>query len=384
MKNCHSSQIEISRSHYLRNIQFIRKRIRKDVKISAVVKSNAYGHGIKQIVPLGEEAGIDHFSVFSVFEAKRVREVVSNRSDIMVMGWVSDSDLPWILKNGVEIFVFDMSFFRKAITAARKLNIKLKFHLEVETGMNRTGIDSGDLNEVIGMIADNLNYLEFIGICTHLAGAESIANHVRINRQLKKFGKIIQLFGQNELNPVFRHVSSSAGVINYPRAHFDLVRVGIMQYGYWPNIETRIHYQNNRKTHKDPLKRILTWKSQIMTVKEVSSGEYISYGNSYIAQEEKTIAVIPVGYSAGYPRNLSNYGMVLIHGQLVKVIGLVNMNMIIVDVSLLTAPKRGDEVVIIGEQGEMEISVSSFSEMTNMLNYESLSLISSNIKRNVI
>src|SRR5690606_30144669 len=146
-------------------------------------------------------------------------------------------------------------------------------------------------------------------------------------------------------------------------------------------IEVYIQHLSKRRIKVDPLKRILSWKSQIMALKNIKSGEFVSYGMSYLAQTDIKTALIPIGYSSGYSRSLSNKGWVLIHGQLCSVIGYVNMNMIIADISNVTEVAIGDEVVIIGKQDNLEIKVSAFSDRSSQLNYEVLTRLPQNIKR---
>jgi len=162
-----------------------------------------------------------------------------------------------------------------------------------------------------------------------------------------------------------------------------MVRIGILQYGFWPSPETLIQYVHKRTDKTDPLTRVLKWKSKIMSVKEVAEGEFISYGTNYLAQENKRIAVVPVGYSSGYSRVLSNNGRVLVKGAFADVIGLVNMNMMIIDVSQIPEASRGDEVVLIGKQGDNEITVNSFSAMSDTMNYELLVRLPQNIERKI-
>lgn len=384
MRTCDTSRIEIDRDAYFENIKFIKNRLHNQARLSSVVKGNAYGHGIRQIIPLAEEAGIDHFSVFSVNEARQVCKFRSKRSDLMIMGWISSSDFPWVIEEELEFFVYDLDIFNIALQAARKKQKSIKIHLELETGLNRTGLNVKNLQSVIELIKNHSDLIEVVGVCTHYAGSESLANHVRVKHQLKKFNQLTRHLEKHGITPRYRHTACSASVINYPQTHMDLVRVGIMQYGYWPNIETRIRYLQKRDLKTDPLKRIISWLSQVMSVKEVLMGEYISYGSTYLVQEDKIIAIVPVGYSMGYRRNLSNYGIVLIHGQRANVVGLVNMNMMIVDITHIEGVIRGDEVVLIGNSGDQEISVSSFSEMSHMLNYESLTRLPENITRKIV
>lgn len=379
-----SSLITLKEESVYNNIRFLKKKLGPNVKISSVVKANAYGHGIEQIVPLFEKAGIDHFSVFDYREAIRVSNSLNGSASIMIMGWISDENIKEAIEKGFEFFVFNLKRLKIALKGAENLNIKAKIHIEVETGMNRSGLNIEVLNNAISIINDNKEYFDVVGFCTHLAGAESISNYHRIQKQLKIYNRMLFILERNEIVPKYKHVANSAAAFVYPKTRMDLVRIGIMQYGFWPSSETFMHYISNKMNRADPLNRILGWESRIMSIKEVKTGEYIGYGISFLAQSEIKTALIPVGYSSGYNRSLGNRGHVLIHGQRCSVIGVVNMNMIIADISNILDAKIGDEVVIIGKQGELEMKVSSFSDISNKLNYEVLAHLSGKIKRKII
>ena len=180
------------------------------------------------------------------------------------------------------------------------------------------------------------------------------------------------------------HTACSAAALRYPKSQMDMVRLGIVQYGFFPNKEIYIEYLTKKKITEDPLRRLISWKSKVMDVKTVKAGEFVGYGTSYLANSNLKIATIPVGYSHGFSRSLSNQGRVLIHGQRVSVIGIVNMNMITVDVTKIEHVKKGDEVVLIGKQGDLEISVSSFSEFSDQVNYELLTRLPQKIPRFIV
>lgn len=379
-----SSTITLNKKSVQNNISFLKKKIGGRVKISCVVKANAYGHGIEQIVPLIEQEGIDHFSVFDYQEAVRVSRVLKNQGTIMIMGWISDEYIKSAIKNGFEFFVFNMERLLMTLFSAQDQNTKAKIHLEVETGMNRSGFSQTELSNAISVIKENREFFEIIGLCTHLAGAESISNHLRIQNQLRKFKITDSLLKLHNISPKYKHVANSAAAFVYPKTRMDLVRIGIMQYGFWPSAETFIHYLSNKKNKADPLDRILGWESKIMSMKDVKTGEFIGYGVSYLAQNDMKTALIPIGYSSGYSRSLSNKGHVLIHGQRCGVLGVVNMNMIIVDITNIENVNIGDEVVIIGKQKDLEIKVTAFSDISNKLNYEILAHLPEEIKRIII
>jgi alanine racemase len=366
------------------NIAFLKEQLGPEVKISSVVKANAYGHGIEQMIPLLEKEGINHFSVFDYDEAVRVKKSLAKSASVMIMGWIADEDLGDAIKLGFDFFVFDLRRLKMARKLAQNLNLKAKIHLEVETGMNRSGLERKELRDAVAYIKQYSQHFSVEGVCTHLAGPESIANHPRIQSQLKRYRKLLKYIEKHEIKPRYRHVANSAGAFVYPSARMDLVRIGIMQYGFWSSAETFIHFARNRKSKEDPLQRILGWESKIMSIKDIVTGEFVGYGISFLAQSDMKTALIPVGYSCGYSRSLSNKGRILIHGQRCGVIGMVNMNMIIADITTVEEAEIGDEVVIIGQQGELEIKVSAFSNISDRLNYEILAHLPKNIERKVI
>lgn len=378
------SHISLSMTALESNIRFLEKKMGSDVLISCVVKGNAYGHGIEEFVPMLCRAGITHFSVFSTSEARRVSLVCEPESTIMIMGEVRGVGLEWAIANDVEFFVYDEHRLREALELSKKLGRTAKVHVELETGMNRTGFDQKDWNEVIEFLKTHYKHFSIKGICTHYAGAESIANYLRIQRQERRFKKGVQLFESKGLKAEKLHTSCSAAAMMYPKYRYNMVRIGIMQYGLWPSAETFVQYAMNRKDKSDPLKRVISWKSSVMAVKHVKSGEFIGYGQSYLAREDITTAVVPLGYAHGYTRELSNQGRLLIRGQRVGVVGIVNMNMLIADVSQIDGVEVGDEVVVIGKQGDLELTVASFSDISNQMNYELLTRLPHNIPRKVI
>lgn len=379
-----NSIIELNQEAYQNNITFLRKMLGKKVVFSSVVKGNAYGHGIKEFVIMAYETGVNHFSVFDVEEAKIVFETLGSKATIMIMGFVADDDLPWVIENQIEFFIFERYRLAMATKTAKKLKLKAKIHIEIETGMNRTGFAKNELSRLAKYLIKETKHLDFVGICTHYAGAESISNYYRVESQIMKFNEAVETFKSNGIEPQIKHTACSAASIMFPKTQMDLVRIGILQYGLWPSTEVLVSYLNSKRKKIDPLQRVISWKSEVMNVKRVKSGEFIGYGTSYMAKENMKIATIPLGYSHGYSRSLSNQGRVLIDGNRCAVIGTINMNMLTIDVSEIEHVKKGDQVVLIGNQGKLSISVSSFGELNNLLNYEFLSRISKSIPRKII
>ncbi|WP_258097664.1 alanine racemase [Marinoscillum pacificum] len=378
-----TSEIELDQSALENNYRFIRSLIGPDVQISSVIKGNAYGHGIFEFVPMVQAAGVNHFSVFSADEALEVNNI-SPSSTVVIMGYIGNEELEWAILNDIEFFVFERDRMRKALDVSRKFGKKAKIHIEFETGLNRTGFDKNQLEDVLDLLSGNEEYFELKGCCTHYAGAESIANFVRVKSQIKRYNKLYKWMETKGFSAETRHTACSAAAISYPKSRMDMVRIGILQYGFWPSKESFIDCIKLSPDREDPLKRVIKWKSSVMDVKEVSTGEFIGYGTTFMATDNMKIATVPVGYSHGYSRSLSNQGRVLIRGQRLAVIGIVNMNLLIVDISECPSIEKGDEVILIGDQGDNSISVASFSELSNQLNYELLSRLPRNIPRTVI
>jgi len=378
-----TSEILLSKSALKANLDLVKDLYCNQTRISSVVKANAYGHGISTYVPMAEDLGIDHFAVFSYDEALEVLDVVK-KADIMIMGWVDDDCLKDVIKKGIEFFVFEMKRLQQTIDCAKNLNIKAKIHLEVETGMNRSGIPRKSIQNAIKLISNNIEYIEFTGFCTHLAGPESIANYVRIKNQIKSFHKLYNKFTKAGLVPIYQHIANSAALITIPAARMNMVRLGITQYGFWSSKETFISYARTHDDNIEPLKRVISWKTKIMSIKKVKAGEFIGYGTSYLASTDMTISLIPVGYSHAFSRSLSNRGRVITHGKRCSVVGMVNMNETIIDISNIDNAQLGDEVVLIGKQGDVTVSVSSFSDQSDQLNYEFLSQLPKSITRKII
>ncbi|PRY12034.1 alanine racemase [Pontibacter ummariensis] len=380
----HTSYLELSKSALQNNIQFLKQQIAPQVQLSSVIKGNAYGHGIEQFAPLAQECGINHFSVFSTDEAHRLLQALPQRATIMILGFIDEAAMEWVVANEIEFFVFDVERLAEAIEAAKKTGKKAKVHLELETGMNRSGFDRTNLVHAQAMLRNNKEHLLLQGVCTHLAGAESLQNHERVLRQQEIFAKALQrLRGQGHA-PNQRHVACSAAMISYPESHLDMVRVGIMQYGLWPSPETYRQFIGQHEDKVDPLQRVISWKSRVMGLKHVPQGEYIGYGTSFQAPRDMNLALIPVGYSCGYSRSLSNQGQVLVRGHRASVVGIVNMNMMMVDVTNIPEAGRGDEVILLGKQGDEVITVASFGELSTQLNYELLTRLPLTIPRYVV
>ncbi|SHO62176.1 alanine racemase [Algoriphagus zhangzhouensis] len=380
-----TSFLEISSKAYRQNIRYIRKEIGPKPTISAVVKGNAYGHGIAQMVEIAEKAGIRHFSTFSSDEAWMVKKNSTKQSEIMILGMLYEEELEALINAGISFYVFDFERLEKAIEISERIGVPAKIHVEVETGFHRTGFDWEQREKLVETLQKGKNHVILEGLCTHYAGAESVSNFVRVKNQISVYYDFKNYLSEHNLFFRKYHTACSAATLIFPETIMDMVRIGIAGYGFWPTKETYFaKLKDLPKTNKNPLKRLISWKSQVMSLKKVKMGEFVGYGNSFMALHNMSLAIVPVGYGHGYSRLLSNSGQVLIGGQYCQVVGTVTMNAIAVDITKVKNIQVGDEVVMIGSQKNKEITVASFSESTQQVNYELLTRLPQDIPRRII
>jgi alanine racemase len=303
----------------------------------------------------------------------------------MILGMLFLEELEELIRKGISFYVFDFDRLNAAIAVSKSTNIPAKIHIEVETGFHRTGFEWKDREDLATILLQNSEAISLEGLCTHYAGAESVSNFVRVKKQIATYHGFKDYFLDQGLTFKKFHTACSAATLIFPETIMDLVRIGIAGYGFWPTKETyfaKLH--DLPKNNKNPLRRLITWKSTVMSLKEVKMGEFVGYGNSFMALENMKMAIVPVGYGHGFSRLLSNQGQVLIQGQFCQVVGTVTMNAIAVNISKVKNVKIGDEVILIGKQRGKEITVASFSESTQQVNYELLTRLPKDIPRKII
>jgi alanine racemase len=385
----HPSRIELSQSALRHNVRFLRELIGPQTALCSVIKGNAYGHGIRPFVAMARKCGLDRFAVFSADEAYEAWTAADGCCDVVVMGEIDGDALAWAVESGVAFYAFDLERLDAAAAAATRTGRPARVHIELETGLNRTGFDAGALPSVVERLARHGDALKVEGLCTHFAGAESTGNYWRIRGQVTSFGLLADTLREAGVHAP-RHTACSAAAFVFPETRMDMVRFGIAQYGFWPSQETRMHHLLQQQQPEgavapaDPLQRVLKWESRVMSVKRVKAGEFVGYGTSYLTTRPQTVAGVPVGYFHGFSRSRSNLGHVLVHGRRAPVIGLVNMSMLTVDVTDIDGVRAGDEVVVIGRQRKAQITVGAFSDLTGDLNYEVLVRLPSEIPRIIV
>ncbi len=362
------------------NIETLRDQVAPS-RLCMVVKGNAYGHGYDPIVPLAEAAGIRQFAVFSAREAHGFLQASDGKSRLMVMGHAAHENLDWIVEQGVEPWLNDPDDWPVVQAAANAQQRVVRIHLELETGMHRTGLTPEDGLRIAQEIAAG-PFTELAGVCTHFAGREVLDDAPRMDRQQDVFDAFIQDLEAAGIDPGLRHIASTAAALLDPERRLDMCRMGIAFYGLWPSEE--VYQVLDERGDLPLLRNVLQWKARVVAVKAVDDGEYVGYGTSYEAEGAERIAVVGVGYADGFARALSNVGHVLIHGRRCRIVGTVGMNMIQVHVSHLPHVQVGDEVVLIGRQGDREISVASFAQFNAIVNYELMARLSHEVPRVVV
>lgn len=359
--------IEISRKNLLSNLSGFKKLVGKNVKVACVIKANAYGHGLLEVASILKDKA-DMFAVDSLQEAMTLK-ASGVKKEILILGYIPISDLENAIQNGFSFVLYNFESLQKIFSLSVKKVAKV--HLKIETGLNRQGIKISDLKKFVDIIKDNLDKLKIEGIYTHFANIEGTLDPSFTKLQIASLKKTLGILKTNGLSPKYTHIAATAATILYPETHFNLVRVGIGLYGLLPSRETRII----------DLKPVLSWKSIVAQTKTIKKGETVSYGRTWTASKDSKIAVIPVGYSDGFDRKLSNVGKVLIKGKYAPVIGRVAMDMFMVDISEIGGVSLEDEVVIIGQMGKLSISVEEIAEKVGTIQYEIVARINPNLPR---
>lgn len=350
------------------------------MKIMAVVKANAYGHGIGEVAKIVSLNGGDWLGVNSLEEGMLLREE-GITLPILILGYIPLTKIGEAVKNNLSFVVYNQRTIKKANQEAKKLGQEAKAHLKIETGTNRQGIKIKDVSSFTKFCLKQKNiFLE--GIYTHYANIEDTLDPGFAMEQLEVFKKALQLIKEVNIKIPIRHTACSAATILFDKTFFDLVRVGIGLYGLWPSPETKISAQE--KKIKIDLHPVLTWKTKVAQIKEVPQGETISYGRTYRTGRKSKIAILPVGYWDGYDRRLSNSGRVLIGSQFAPVVGRVCMNMIMVDVTDIPKVEVEDEVVLLGKQGKNEITAEEIAQKVGTINYEIVTRINPELPRKVV
>jgi alanine racemase len=362
----------IDLSAIMHNMEAMHQNIDPNTKIMAVIKADGYGHGA---VPIAKE--IEHLDYVYGYAAATVEEGMILRNNgiqkpILILGYIFPDQYEEVIQAEICPSVFTLEMAEELSAAAEKVGKDCRMHFAVDTGMSRIGFaDKPESVEEIKKIAALPN-VEIEGMFTHFARADETDKAPAVE-QLERYLTFADLLEKAGVQIPLKHCSNSAGIIRMPEANLNLVRAGITIYGIYPSDEVE------RDIVK--LKPAMELKSHVAYVKDLPAGTAISYGGTFASENDLRVATIPVGYADGYPRTLSNKGWVLIHGQKAPILGRVCMDQFMVDVTHIPDVKHGDEVTLIGRDGDEFISIETFGDMSGRFSYEFACDISKRVPR---
>lgn len=373
--------VEVDAAAIRGNLAVFRQRLSPGVRLGAVVKSNAYGHGILEVAAIAAQSGADWLCVNSLEEAVRLREACHDLP-LLVMGYIPLADLETVVLLDLRPVVYRREVLETLAGHARRHGRTVAVHLKVETGTHRQGVAEAD----VPALADYIRAapgLRLEGLSTHFANIEDTTEHGYANTQIECFDRIAAGLREAGHELPVRHAACSAATLLFRRVQLDLVRVGISMYGLWPSKETYLSCLE-RAGSAPQLRPALTWKTRVAQVKPVPEGAYVGYGCSYRTSRASRIAVLPVGYHEGYDRGLSGVAHVLIGGRRAPVRGRICMNMCLVDVTDSPGVAPEDEVVLLGSQGTERIAAEQLAAWCGTIAYEVVSRIHPGIPRVVV
>jgi alanine racemase len=351
------------------NFREIRAKVGPGVRILSMVKANGYGHGAPRIAEVLATEGSDSFGVATVEEGLELRAAGISAPILVVAGAYPDQ-LDLFAENKLTPVVHDAENLARLDDGARKRGATFKVHLKVDTGMGRIGFPPADLASWLPRLK-RLHGLEIEGVFSHFSHADNVAGDYTRN-QLELFRDVVERLRAGGISPALVHLANSAATITLPAAYFNMVRPGLMLYGIYPSPAMAAQIR---------LQPVLSWKSRILQLKKVPAGASISYGRTFITQRESLIATVPVGYADGYSRLLSNVGAMLVKGKRAPVAGTVCMDLTMIDVTDIGGIQEGDEVVLLGRQGNAVISADEMAAWSNTISYEILTSIGTRVPR---
>ena len=340
----------------------------------AVIKADAYGHGVIPVAEaLREEAAM--YAVATVAEAVELR-TAGVKKPVLVLFNALPVQAQTIIDHQVTPSVYEPALCNALSCAAQAEGTSVKVHLDVDTGMNRGGIWYTETVDFIKWLTTRKG-IKVEGLFTHFATADG-ADKSHVHLQLERFKSVLSSLSEINLHPPIVHAANSAAALTLPEAHFDAVRVGLSLYGVYPSAEVK-------RASTVCLQPALTWKARIISLRQSTQGEGVSYGRTHIVDEPTWLATLPVGYADGYSRALSNRGEVLVGGAKHRQVGLVCMDGSVFQ--LVSSKKKqadlhiGDEAVLIGRQGDLEITVDKIAEKAGTISYEILTGIGKRVPR---
>ena len=364
----HMTEALISIEHLTRNTRLIRDRLAGKAKIMGIVKANAYGHNVHRIAEALEASGIEDFGVANIQEAIELKVGGALKKATKILAFASPlySHIEFYLKYGIDMTVCDMMTLQAANEIAAKHNKTLSVQVKVDTGMGRLGMSPPAAMEILREI-DQSPYMELKGIYTHFA--DSTSSDGFTEKQLKAFTQLTSEYEHASARIVCKHAANSGAILSRKDSWLDMVRPGILLYGYHPAKNTPCRLD---------VKPVMQFESKVIFIKTVTAGTTVSYNRTWTAPAPRYIATIAAGYADGYFRALSNHATVMINGNTYQQVGTVTMDQIMVDLGTQHNVKKGDTAILFGWEGA---SASDLAGIAGTISYEMLCAVSSRVKR---
>jgi len=351
------------------NFRQVRSKVGPQVKVLSMVKANGYGHGAPAVAKALVAEGNDAFGVATLEEGIELRQA-GIHLPILVLAGAYPDQVDQFFDNRLTPVIHALENAKELDRVTRGRNKEFNVHLKVDTGMGRMGFLAAEIDSWLPKIK-KLKALKIEGVFSHFSHAESVEG-TYTQQQLRLFQSVVERLRAGGIAPSLVHLANSAATITLPEAYFDLVRPGLMLYGIYPS---------PAMASQICLKPVLSWKTRILQLKRVPAGSSISYGQTFVTKRESLIATLPIGYADGYSRLLSNRGEVLVGGKRAPVAGRVCMDLTMIDVTGIEKIQPGDEVVLLGRQGDAEISADEMAAWANTISYEILTSISNRVPR---
>lgn len=363
------THVAVNLAQLTANYEAIQQAVGTAVSIMPILKANAYGHGLVPIAQHLEKLGAPYFGVAYLEEGLLLREA-GITTPILVLGGIAGNQIPLFIEHDLTLTASSVEKLSQIENTAVALQKTAKVHLKIDTGMERIGVHYYSAHALLEASLDCPHcFVE--GIYSHFANSDT-ADLTHARQQLSRFQQVLSFYEERGLlPPPLRHMANSGGILQLPEAHLDMVRPGILLYGVYPSDEV---------PHTVAVKPALTWKSRVVYFKVVQPGHPVSYGSTWQSEEMTRIVTVPVGYGDGYFRLLSNRAQVLIGGKAYPVVGRVCMDQMMVNIGWDSA-YNGDEVILIGQQGEASIAFEEVARWADTIPYEILTNINTRVPR---
>lgn len=351
------------------NFRQIKQKVGPQVRVLSMVKANAYGHGALAVAQTLANEGSDAFGVATVEEAVELRQATIRQPIIVVAGAYVEQCRQF-LEYGLTPVIHDLKTLKSFEAAVKRQSATLAIHLEIDTGMGRTGFLAAEVNHWTAELR-KLKALRIEGVFSHFSDAET-ANEAYSENQLRNFESVIASLRNAGVTPSRVHMAKSAALLTIPGSHFSMVRPGLALYGVYPSPQL---------AKEISLKPVLSWNTRILQLKRVASGTSLGYGRTFVTKRESLIATLPVGYADGYQRIFSDRAAVLVRGRRAPVAGRISMDLTTIDVTDIDEVQQGDEVTLLGRQGDVTISADEMASWANTISYEILTSIGARVPR---